>query len=182
MARPREIPHDTDWLRRHLRRYRRELPRGATPAQIADLCAAIPSADWAALKNAWRQREKRAHPYGPEMGHGEMWHKLKRLGPLWERLIAMRLVTEEDALVLAEGGGKWTMYSDSGAVATFSILTSQAADQQRKDNKRKGPSAHEKAVAALRLLAKQKGITDPGDLHTATGFPFEVCLEALAAE
>jgi hypothetical protein len=90
------MPDDVDWARRYLRR------RGV-PCEGEQLQAALESLDgpsWQRMKNAARQQTARRCGPAARMLEG-LWRRDQRLGPVWQRLIAWGVISEDDARLLA---------------------------------------------------------------------------------
>lgn len=178
MARKREIPYDLDWLRARLRRQpiRLDLPVGITYDEAASLCEAIPTDQWRAVANSWRQREHRRGGQD-QRDMNRVFEELERLGSVWERLILMGCVTREDAMILAAKamGGRKAGYCDVWAREIVKTTLADFAKRLTKAN----PKQREINVALARQGCEKFGITDPVELHTKTGIPLGDCMEGI---
>jgi hypothetical protein len=178
MARPREIPCETDWLRGQLkRRFNIDLPLDVSGEEAASICAAVPTKEWAALSLAWRQHNHR---------NGGVWARMnnkytnegKRLGWRWERLIREGFVRREDALVIAaKAGGGFAGWCDASAKYLIKGLLQQAADNLRKFDPARNKAQH--MGAAMAWLEKH-GTMDAKEMHRTLGLPLDVCLDAVS--
>jgi hypothetical protein len=124
------MPDDVDWARRYLRR------RGV-PCEGEQLQAALESLDgpgWRRMKNAARQQTARRFGPAARMLEG-LWRHGKRPGPVWRRLIAWGVLSEDDARLLASdiprnspaGFG----FTDAWAKHVLSVFLGQRADELR---------------------------------------------------
>ena len=109
---PRIPPDNDDWTRRWLRSHR--IP--CEGDRLDSALESLDSAQWARLKAAWRKSEERRRG-GFVMDLGRVLNRGKKLGSIWRRLIAWRVISEADALLLANdappGKPDATFYSDS---------------------------------------------------------------------
>jgi hypothetical protein len=133
----RTTPDSDDWLRRYLRRRN-------IPCEGEALEAALGSLDgptWNRLKAAWRKREER-HLGPMSCGMNRAYNAGKRLGPIWQRLIALGVIAEEDARLIAEEPSLTgstncpDFFGDFGAKFVLSLVLGEAANAARKRVKR----------------------------------------------
>src|SRR5262245_39423274 len=92
----RTPPDSEDWTRRYLRDRH-------IPCEGDDLTTALDSLNsrqWAALKAAWRRRQWRRHGWIARVVNNA-FKEGKRLGPIWQQLIAWDVISEADAVTLA---------------------------------------------------------------------------------
>jgi hypothetical protein len=158
----RTTPDSDDWLRRYLRRLK-------IPCEGEALKAALRSLDgptWDRLKAAWRKHtEREGGPFATGMAraliHG------KRLGPIWQRLIAWGVISEADAYFLATepsrmGGEFSDFFADSGAkfVLACALTNMLQASGQGQAQAKRLPGA---VAAVLRLQAKEAADPDTLD-------------------
>ena len=145
----RKVPLARGWLRRYLRDHLKvAVPFNSSDDDWQRICDEIPAKDWARVNKAWRQHTHQGAPRYLQYIHATN-EESKRLGFFWQRLIAQKFVTKEDALLLAENffrgvGG----YSDEMAKDMVRKILSGAAEQCRaKATKSTGKS---KAVGVAR--------------------------------
>jgi hypothetical protein len=169
----RQVPDQHGWLRRYLNaRLNLIVPLGIDDDEWKHICDEIPGADWKRLKNAYRQRE---HGFSAtwRVGINDSCQQSKHLGPYWRRLIAADLVTEEDALILAESRG----YSDPSARELISGLLYMEAERcKNKDEAELNGSVLE-AVSAMSEYHKT---TDPDEIAELAKIPVTSVTKALA--
>jgi hypothetical protein len=131
---PRIPPDNDDWTRRWLRSHR--IP--CEGDRLDSALESLDSAQWARLKAAWRKSEERRRG-GFVMDLGRVLNRGKKLGSIWRRLIAWRVISEADALLLANdappGKPDATFYSDSGARLYLSVALGRQVDAVRKQGK-----------------------------------------------
>ena len=84
---------------------------------------------WSKLKNAWRQHE---YQRNQSRIYTRGFNTAKKLGWLWQRVIAMGLITEEDALALAGESEKWPFYDDAGCEFVIRHSLGMAAERAKK--------------------------------------------------
>ena len=126
----RQVPIGRSWLRRYLRdRLKLTVPYNTDDDDWQKICEAIPAVQWVSVTNAWRQHQCQETPRYTRYVHAAN-EESKRLGLFWQRLIDQDFITEEDALLLAEGffqesGG----YSDEKAKEMVRKILREAADQ-----------------------------------------------------
>lgn len=121
----RQKPEDDDWTRRYLR-------GRAIPCEGPMLDHALEELDadqWSKLKNAWRQHE---YQRNQSRIYTRGFNTAKKLGWLWQRVIAMGLITEEDALALAGESEKWPFYDDAGCEFVIRHSLGMAAERAKK--------------------------------------------------
>ena len=127
-------PDNDDWTRRWLRSHR--IP--CEGDRLASALESLDSAQWARLKAAWRKSEERRRG-GFVMDLGRVLNRGKKLGSIWRRLIAWRVISEADALLLANdappGKPDATFYSDSGARLYLSVALGRQVNAVRKQGK-----------------------------------------------
>jgi hypothetical protein len=173
-------PDDEDWSRRWLRRHRIPCEGG----QLRAALDALDGAAWQRLKAAWRQHGQRRRD--PVLwGVAGALNAGKRLGPVWCRLIAWGVISEENARLLAGWSvrtpvGDLTFYDDAGARFVLTHALGLLIEEARK------PTPEEHAAASfLRVLAGQDGNPDTLDERVVTalttdGAPFDADTVRLA--
>jgi hypothetical protein len=169
----RQVPYQHGWLRRYLNtKLNLIVPLGIDDDEWQHICDKIPGADWKRLKNAIRQRE-----YGLSatwrVGINGSSRQSKHLGPYWRRLIAADLVTEEDALVLAESRG----YPDPAARELIFDLLSREAERCKNKDETELNGSLLKAVSAM---SKYHKTTDPDEIAELAKIPVTSVTRALA--
>ena len=152
-GRYRTPPDDEDWTRQWLRR----LGVACEGEQLQPALASLDSAQWARMKAAWRNHKKRRKD-GEH--YSDLWAtRKKRLGPLWRRCIALGLVSEADAIAMAQnmddggytaGGIAW---GDAGCRLTISLATAQMAAACREADRPKDLARAREIVAGAARLA-----------------------------
>lgn len=135
MARLRVIPEETSWLRRYCRnKLRIEIPLDVEPDELRRICAEIPTKDWRKLQKAYAQANYSYHR--KDLWLGELQTKFKDLSSTWRRLIAMRVVTEEEARLLAEWvAAPFPMWSDSAACSMLRVALAPLLEDAKANQK-----------------------------------------------
>ena len=148
------------------------VPLGIDDDEWKHICNEIPGADWKRLKNAYRQREY-SFSATCRVGINDSCQQSKHLGPYWRRLIAADLVTEEDALILAESRG----YPDPAArELIFDLLSMEAERCKNKDEAELKGSV----LDAVSAMSKYHKTTDPDEIAELVKIPVTSVTKALA--
>ena len=147
MANHRSIPEDPSWLANALHRLGHTVSWDDHEG-IERICNSLNTDQWAKLKAAYRVYSKR---HGDSFARQRNVHhsQTRTLGAVWERLIAMKCVTREDAETLAssmtgllDGAG----YCDPFARIMVRDLLADAAKQERKRKRKPNQEAIDKSI------------------------------------
>ena len=133
MANHRSIPDDRRWLANALRRIGHVVDC-EDDREVERVCNSLDTGQWAKLKAAYRVYSKRNGDAFARQ-RNQHYSNTRTLGAVWERLIAMKCVTREDAETLAssmkgllDGAG----FADPFARNIVRDSLAQAAKQARK--------------------------------------------------
>jgi hypothetical protein len=103
--------------------------------QLRAALDALDGPTWGRLKAAWRKRQERCRGTLQVNVNGAL-NRGKRLGPIWLRLIAWGVISEEDARFLAGASPAThpdlTFYDDNGAKLYLEIALGNQVDAVRR--------------------------------------------------